>query len=65
MRPPYPPTLAFGFRTLGLARIIALVLPVNAGSIRVLDKIGMRPDRVVDYEGQEVLRYVADNPQES
>lgn len=34
-------SLAFGFETIGLDRIIALVLPENAASIRVLEKIGM------------------------
>jgi RimJ/RimL family protein N-acetyltransferase len=39
----------YGFESLGLERIIALVLPDNTGSIRVLEKIGMRFERMIDY----------------
>lgn len=49
--------LAFGFDTLRLPRIIALVLPDNAASIRVLEKVGMRPDGVVQVDGLRALRY--------
>ncbi len=51
-------SLAFGFDTLKLERIIALVLPENGASVRVLDKCGMRPDGVVTYDGENALRYV-------
>ncbi|MBM6594112.1 GNAT family N-acetyltransferase [Microvirga pudoricolor] len=37
------PVLAHGFRTLGLARIVAAIAPGNAASIRVAEKIGLRP----------------------
>ncbi len=50
-------SLAFGFDTLKLPRIIGLVLPENAASIRVLEKCGMRSDGVVTYDGDEALRY--------
>lgn len=52
-------SLEFGFATLGLERILGLVLPENAASIRVLEKVGMRPDGTVEYGGQRALRYVA------
>ncbi len=42
--------LEYGFGPLALPKIIAMVLPGNAGSIRVLDKLGMErvEDRVED-----------------
>ena len=51
-------SLEFGFRTLGLDRIIALVLPENAASIRVLEKVGMHATETVVDDGRTVLRYV-------
>ncbi len=47
----------FGFNTLGLNRIIALVLPDNAGSIRVLEKLGMTCVGHQDCEGLDALLY--------
>ena len=51
--------LRFGFETLRLDRIVGLVLPENAASIRVLKKVGMTLEGEIDYEGQRVLQYVA------
>lgn len=51
-------SLQFGFDVLRLDRIIGLVLPDNAASIRVLEKVGMRRDGVVEYEGERALQYV-------
>lgn len=51
-------SITFGFDVLNLDRIIALVLPENIASIRVLVKIGMQPDGVVDYDGHNALRYM-------
>lgn len=50
-------SVRFGFDTLGLKHIIAMVLPENRGSIRVLEKVGMRYEGRVDYEGLQPLRY--------
>ncbi len=50
----------FGFERMGLKRIIALVLPENLASIRVLEKVGMRFDGEVGYEGIVALRYVVE-----
>ena len=54
-------SLAFGFGVLGpeigLTRIIALVLPENAGSIRVIEKLGMTRAGRQDCEGLDALRY--------
>ena len=52
-------SLEFGFSTLGLERVLGLVLPENQASIRVLEKVGMRPEGTVDYGGHRALRYVA------
>jgi RimJ/RimL family protein N-acetyltransferase len=51
-------SLDFGFTIVGLDRIIALVVPDNAASIRVLEKAGMHPDGEVVYDGTLALRYV-------
>ncbi len=39
--------LAYGYDVLKLPRIIAITAPDNAGSIRVLEKIGLRYDRLI------------------
>lgn len=41
-----------GFETLGLRRIIALVLPANTGSIRVLEKVGMSYESMITVFGE-------------
>lgn len=40
-------TLAYARDTLGLDRIVAIVSPENAASIRVLEKLGMRKEAMV------------------
>lgn len=50
----------YGFDTLGLRRIIGLVLPGNVGSIRVLEKVGMRYDGMTEYFGGSTQRWVLD-----
>lgn len=47
----------FGFEILGLQRIIALVLPENLVSIRVLQKVGMKEEEVVQYDDLRPIRY--------
>lgn len=49
--------LAFGFDVLGLERIIAMADPDNAGSLRVMQKIGMTRVGRVEFDGLEVERY--------
>lgn len=49
-----------GFETMGLERTIALVLPENVASIRVLEKTGMRRDGEVSYEGRYVIARATD-----
>jgi ribosomal-protein-alanine N-acetyltransferase len=46
-----------GFEALGLSRIIGLVLPDNAGSIRVLEKVGMSYDGMSLCYGQRAQRW--------
>ena len=55
-------TVQHGFDVLNLDQIIGLVLPQNAASIRVLEKIGMRLEEEFDYDGHQTLRYVLDSP---
>ena len=41
----------YGFGTLGLARLIAIIDPRNAASIRVAEKTGMRFEKEVMFQG--------------
>lgn len=43
--------LAYGFETLGLPRVVAITIPGNRGSIAVLEKIGLRFERLIDLPG--------------
>lgn len=54
--------IGHGFDELGLDRIIGIVSEENAASRRVLEKIGMTYDGPDVYEGNPVLRYVAERP---
>jgi len=54
--------LDHGFADLGLDEIIAFVLPANAGSIRVLEKLGLDRTGRVDYDGHDAWRYAISNP---
>jgi len=52
--------LAHGFGPVGLGCIMAVVVPENVGSWRVMEKAGMRYVGLVDYYGMEgVKKYVA------
>ena len=50
-------SINLGFETLGLTRIIAMVLPENIGSIRVLEKLHFKYEKEVEEEGQLVSLY--------
>lgn len=50
-------TIAYGFDTLELKQITALVRPENAASIRVLEKCGLTFSGMVQYLGRDVARY--------
>lgn len=51
--------LGYAFQSIGLARVIGLVMPANPASVRVLGKIGMRPEGEIDLDGERVLRFAA------
>lgn len=46
------------FDALDLDRVIALVVPENAASSRVLEELGARPDGAITRFDAELLRYV-------
>ena len=46
-----------GRRRHGLARIVAITDPDNAGSVRVLEKLGFRFERRVELAGEELLLF--------
>ena len=46
--------LAHGRDTLGLRRIVAITLPQNQGSARVLEKVGMRFEGLITLPGEAV-----------
>lgn len=48
----------FGFEHIVLDEVIALAHPENVASRRVMEKIGMRFDRVTEYFDMHVARYV-------
>ena len=48
--------LAHGTRTLGLPRVVAITSPDNWASISVLEKIGLKFDRLLSWEGKEQVK---------
>ena len=48
------------FRTIGLARVIAMAMPENVASVRVMQKLGMRYQADVDWAGLRLVRYELD-----
>ena len=50
----------YAFERLDLERVEAFVLPANAASVRVLDKLAMKPMPAVMYDDQSALRYGID-----
>lgn len=52
--------LRFGFTTLGLQTIIAVVHPENTASQGVIQKLGMAFSNKAEYFGMQVLRYTLD-----
>ncbi|HEY1012641.1 MAG TPA: GNAT family N-acetyltransferase [Herpetosiphonaceae bacterium] len=53
--------MAHAFGALGLPRLLAIVSPANAGSSRVLEKIGMRGAGTIAQGGETLLLYAADS----
>jgi RimJ/RimL family protein N-acetyltransferase len=54
--------LHFGFETVGFERVFSAILPENAASRAVADKVGLVLDGVYLEHGEPTLRYVAHNP---
>jgi RimJ/RimL family protein N-acetyltransferase len=53
--------LTQGFGPIGLEHVIAICFPENVGSWRVMEKAGMRYEKMADYYGLKGLKkYVAD-----
>ncbi len=49
--------LDYGFEVLKLEKIIALVYPQNAASIRVIEKMGMKFDKEAEFWGVKLLMF--------
>ncbi|MCK6454483.1 MAG: GNAT family N-acetyltransferase [Alphaproteobacteria bacterium] len=47
----------FAFGRLGLARVIAIALPENRASTRVMEKTGLRYERMAEFKGFQVKYY--------
>jgi len=55
--------MAWGQERFAPARVLGIVAPANAGSIRILESLGFRPDgHHQPPQGGEVLRYAWDAP---
>jgi [ribosomal protein S5]-alanine N-acetyltransferase len=51
--------LAYGHRNLGLQRIVAITSPDNDSSIRVLDKAGMKFERLLEFSPGDPVKLFA------
>lgn len=49
--------LRYGFEVLGFNRIVAASRHANAASIRVMEKIGMRYEKDINYQGVDAVCY--------
>ncbi len=54
--------LDYGFKSLGIEKIIGIVHPENVASQKVLEKIGLRFQEQTEYFGMECYKYLAINP---
>lgn len=50
-------SLRFGFEDRGFDRIVAIAKPLNAASIHVMEKLGMRYEKRDSYYGIDVVQY--------
>lgn len=53
--------LSYGARAVGLARIVAITTPHNASSIRLLEKIGLKFERALDFGSGDQVKLFARN----
>ncbi len=51
-----------GFERVGLGRIVAIAQAANRASLRVMDKLGMRYERDMQYKGMDVVLYAVHPP---
>jgi [ribosomal protein S5]-alanine N-acetyltransferase len=51
-----------GYQRLGLPSLVALTLPTNLRSHRVLTKVGLSFDREIDHEGSRIALFRSRNP---
>ncbi len=56
-------TSEYAFKELGLKRLVAITIPENAGSIRLLEKIGLSFDRMIKLtaDAAELLLYSSES----
>jgi ribosomal-protein-alanine N-acetyltransferase len=52
--------LRFGFETVGLARIMAIAIPENAASRKVMTKLGLSYERMASFKGFDVAYHALD-----
>jgi ribosomal-protein-alanine N-acetyltransferase len=52
-----------GFERVGLSRIVAVTMPANRASIRVMEKLGMKFEREITHRGIPGVMYAIDSPQ--
>lgn len=50
-------SLDYGFKTIGLDKIIAQAMPENVASYKVMEKLGMKFEKKTFYEDIELLQY--------
>ena len=43
---------------MGLSQVIALVVPENVASVRVLEKLGLSFEKLFEYQGHPVAKYI-------
>lgn len=55
--------VGYGFKKLGLPRIVAIALPENTASIRVMEKLGMEYEKNISRKGLEFVLYALERTQ--
>lgn len=50
-------SLRYGFEKLGLERIVAVAMPENSASRRIMEKLGMRYEKMAHHYGHELVYY--------
>ncbi len=55
--------LDYGFDKLNLKRIVAMAYPENSVSIKIIEKMGMKLEKVAEYWGIKFLMYSIEKPE--